>query len=210
MLNQEQLWEAFQIFQSMLQPNPNPQLAPPAPSQQTSAAVEVVHNSKEVEDLRKQIANLEDQLAAAKLEIQSLTEQRENIRHEVQEREGELSNLRVEMSKIEVFHGQSWAEMLDEIESTSGEEYYEMHRKEWYEKKLTKQEMQEQVEAFTRMKKKNNTKDLIDFEDEPRMSPHTTQEKIERGKEEIKRGNTTGYMEEIRDNGFDKGPKRSF
>lgn len=158
-------------------------------------------------NLQEELEKLKAELHAARLEIQSLTEQREQLRHEVREREGELRNLKVEnartLNAYELIFQRFEIdpdEALAEIDLMSGEDYYEQRREQWYSDSLSGEEMHDKVADFMRARSDYVSK-MVDFEDKARTSLHTPEERVERAKQEHLHGGSA--MHEIQDGSFD-------
>lgn len=163
--------------------------------------------SMEQAGLQTQLEQLRAELHAAKLEIQSLTEQREQLRHEVREREGELRNYKTETARMLNAHELIFQryeidpdDALAEIDLMSGDDYYEENRNEWYSESLSGAEMQRKVADFMSARS-DYTHNVVDFQDKARTSPHTPEERVERAKQEHLHGGSV--MREVKDGPFD-------
>lgn len=163
--------------------------------------------SMEQASLQTQLEQLRAELHAAKLEIQSLTEQREQLRHEVREREGQLRNLQIENARTLNAHELIFQrfeidadEALREIEAMSGEDYYEQRRDEWYSGTMSNEDMRKKVVDFLHARD-DYAHNVVDFQDKARMSLHTPEERVARAKQEHLNGGSV--MREVQDGAFD-------
>lgn len=167
MAQQNQMMQTM-MMQLMTQPNPDPvqSAAPvlPSPEQiaaQSNAAVSA--SVQEIAELKAEIEKLKLELAAAQSELESTKKELETI--SVKERNATLDNINLKMSikKAEADLGMSWADYMEQLNLTTGEDYYDKNRRMFEEMGLTNEERRELIEAYVDEQQTIGKPKLIDL-----------------------------------------------
>ena len=113
-----------------------------------SAPIEIKNDNANLKELQaqldaanKEIERLKEQLAAAQKSLQ-ISQEKE------QKAQEELAELKSNISTIEAYTGESFQEQLETAMNTTGQEYYEIHKDEWYREGYTRREMHDAVADF--------------------------------------------------------------
>lgn len=203
---------AYQLFQQMKQPNPDPVQMSAQPSaqvmaQSNAAAVEVMNNSTEIADLKAQIADLKAQMAALQAqntklsaELSEANDALADVGAENFALKSELVGLKQDIKIVEQYEGIDFQEIVEDVVSKDGQDYYEKIVKDL---NIDDQSKHDLVKAYM---DDQAASPLVDFETGEVYMPESRVELWFRSHPEVNRKDITEA--DIKDAAWEEGQKR--
>lgn len=151
-----------------------PQAQTMAEAKPVETKVDIVSNGESA-NVKAELAELKSQLAAAQAKIKELTVDlaAEKQTHEATKKAlkyayetnrkelKEFADLKKTVGKAEIYLGETIEEVAANVEELSGDDYYELHKKEWDEQGLNNMEKHQKVTEYKDLFKKDDDEPVM-------------------------------------------------